>query len=57
MANVVSAGASATVEEFATSPPTRRTSSISAVAAEASAVAASIGCLVFAAGSSNGSSS
>ena len=34
MADAVSAGASAAVEELATSPPTKRTSSISAVAAE-----------------------
>ena len=34
MADAVSAGASAAVEELATSPPTQRTSSISAVAAE-----------------------
>ena len=33
MTDVVSAGASAAVEELATSPPTKRTSSISAVAA------------------------
>ena len=34
MADAVSAGASAAVEELATSPPTERTSSISAMAAE-----------------------
>ena len=34
MADAVSAGASAAVEEVAISPPTKRTSSISAVAAE-----------------------
>ena len=34
MADAVSAGASATVEKLPTSPPTKRTSSISAVAAE-----------------------
>ena len=34
MADAVSAGASAAVKELATSPPTKRTSSISAVAAE-----------------------
>ena len=34
MADAVSAGASAAVEELATSPPTKRTSSITAVAAE-----------------------
>ena len=34
MADAVSAGASAAVEELATSPPTKRTSPISAVAAE-----------------------
>ena len=34
MADAVSTGASAAVEELATSPPTKRTSSISAVAAE-----------------------
>ena len=34
MADAVSAGASAAVEELATSPPTKITSSISAVAAE-----------------------
>ena len=34
MADAVSAGASAAVEELATSPPTKKTSSISAVAAE-----------------------
>ena len=34
MADAVSAGASAAVEELATSPPTKRTSSISAVAVE-----------------------
>ena len=34
MADAVSAGALAAVEELATSPPTKRTSSISAVAGE-----------------------
>ena len=34
MADAVSAGASAAVEELANSPPTKRTLSISAVAAE-----------------------
>ena len=34
MADAVSAGASAAVEELVTSPPTKRTSSISALAAE-----------------------
>ena len=34
MADAVSTGASAAVEELATSPPTKRTSSISAVATE-----------------------
>ena len=34
MADAVPAGASAALEELATSPPTKRTSSISAVAAE-----------------------